>query len=240
MKRFPLILLFILFSFTLNAQERKVHFSSWNTVNIHKKISRNWSVNAEFNFRRTNFLTDWEQFIIRPFVHYTFENDLDVAIGYSYIKNYNYADFGTPIDAVENNVFQQLTIKHAFSKFSFAHRLRFEERFQQKIVKTQNDSYTIDGIRHRNRFRYKFQVAIPVYKSKTNRILNLVMYDEVHLDFRNGLRPEQLDQNWMFLGVSFRVNKHIKIRTGYHDIYAKRKDFYINNQIWETTLTYKI
>ncbi|PTX59763.1 uncharacterized protein DUF2490 [Kordia periserrulae] len=240
MKKIGLVLLIGLSIFTAKAQERKLHFSSWNTIDIHKKLTQNWSVNAEFNFRRTNFLTDWEQFIIRPFVHYTFGNDLDVAIGYSYIKNYSYADFSAPIDAVENNIFQQLTIKHAFSKFSFAHRLRFEERFQQKIVKTENDSYSIDGIRYRNRFRYKFQIAIPLYKFNTNRVLSLVAYDEAHLDFGNRLRPEKLDQNWMFLGVSFRVNNHIKIRTGYHDIYAKRTDFFINNQIWETTLTYKM
>ena len=117
--------------------------SSWNTIDVLRKISNKWSVNTEFNFRRTNFLRDWEQFIIRPFVHYKFENDLDIAIGYSYIKNYNHSEYSTPIDVIENNIFQQLTIKHKFSRFSFEHRLRFEERFQQNIVETETNSYSI-------------------------------------------------------------------------------------------------
>lgn len=224
----------------LKAQERETHYSSWNTINIHKKVNEKWSVNTEFNFRRTNFLRDWEQFIIRPFVHYTFENDLDIAVGYSYIRNYNYADFSTPIDFTENNILQQLTIKHKFSRFSFNHRLRFEERFQENVVEIEPNVYSIDGIRYRNRFRYRFQIAVPLKTFKATTSLSLVVYDEVHLDFGNGLRPEKLDQNWMFVGISFRASEHIKIRSGYHDIYAKRGAIFINNQIWETTITYKI
>lgn len=224
----------------VSAQSTETHFSSWNTININKKLNDKWSINTEFNFRRTNFLSDWEQFIIRPFVHYTFENDLDIAMGYSYIKNYNYSNYSTPIDAIEHNIFQQLTIKHKFSTFSFDHRLRFEERFQQNVIETKTNSYTSNGTKHKNRFRYKFQVTIPLKTFSSNRKLNLVVYDEAHLDFGNGIRPEKFDQNWMFLGLSFRTSKHIKIRTGYHDIYAKRGNLFINNQVWETTLTYKI
>lgn len=222
------------------AQEKETHYSSWNTVDIHKKLNDKWSVNTEFNFRRTNFLEDWEQFIVRPFLHYTFENDLDIALGYSYIKNYNYADFSTPIDFIENNIFQQLTIKHKFSRFSFDHRLRFEERFQQNIIETAPNEFVTNGIKNRNRFRYKFQISVPLKSFSNHRVLNLVFYDEAHLDFGNGLRPEKLDQNWMFLGFSFRASEHIKIRSEYHDIYAKRSNLFINNQIWETTITYKI
>lgn len=240
MKQFIIALFIAIPLLNVTAQDRETHYSSWNTIDINKKLNDKWSVNTEFNFRRTNFLRDWEQFIIRPFVHYTFENDLDIAVGYSYIKNYNYSDYSTPIDAIEHNIFQQLTIKHKFSTFSFDHRLRFEERFQQNIIETETNSYTIDGVKYRNRFRYKFQITVPLKTFTSNRALSLVVYDEAHLDFGNGLRPEKLDQNWMFLGFSFRASEHIKIRTGYHDIYAKRGDLFINNQVWETTLTYKI
>ncbi|WP_438961613.1 DUF2490 domain-containing protein [Nonlabens sp.] len=234
------VLFFFFISFLNTAQDQETHYSSWNTINIQKEINNKWSVNTELNFRRTNFLKDWEQFIIRPFIHYTFENDLDIAIGYSYIKNYSYSDYSKPIDALEHNIFQQLTIKHKFSRFSLHHRLRFEERFAQNIVATSTNEFVTDGTTHKNRFRYKFQITVPVITFTTNRSLGLVLYDEAHIDFGTGLRPEKLDQNWMFLGVSFRASEHIKIRSGYHDIYAKRGDIFINNRIWETTLTYKI
>lgn len=240
MKQLIIAFLLIIPFFVLKAQERETHYSSWNTINIHKKVNEKWSVNTEFNFRRTHFLRDWEQFIMRPFVHYTLENDLDIAVGYSYIRNYNYADFSTPIDFTENNIFQQLTIKHKFSRFSLDHRLRFEERFQENVVEIEPNVYSIDGNRYRNRFRYRFQIAVPLKTFTATTSLSLVVYDEAHLDFGNGLRPEKLDQNWMFVGVIFRASEHIKIRSGYHDIYAKSGAIFINNQIWETTITYKI
>jgi hypothetical protein len=235
-------LIFICYCFNfINAQEnRATHYSSWNTLNIVHDIDKTWSTNLEINVRRTNFLRDWEQFILRPFLHFKLENDLDIAIGYSYIENYNYAPYSTPINAIENNIFQQLTINHKFSRFSFDHRLRFEERFMDKIVEMEDGIFEKDGSKHRNRFRYKFQIAVPVKKFGANGLLSIVVYDEAHLDFGNGIRPEKLDQNWMFLGVSVRASKNIKIRTGYHDIYAKRGDLFINNQVWETTITYSI
>lgn len=234
--------LFICYSFNVNyAQEnRATHYSSWNTLNVEHDINDSWSANLELNLRRTNFLKDWEQFIIRPFIHYKFEGNLDIALGYSYIEHYTYASYSTPIDAVENNIFQQLTIKHKFSKFTFDHRLRFEERFKDNVIELSEGVFVKNGIKHRNRFRYKFQAAVPIKRFFEDRVLSLVVYDEAHLDFGNGLRPEKLDQNWMFLGVSLRASKNLKIRTGYHDIYAKRGDFFINNQVWETTITYRI
>lgn len=105
MKQFIIILFVIIPLLKATSQDTKTHYSSWNTINIDKNITNKWSTNTELNFRRANFLTDWEQFIIRLFVHYKLENDLDIALGYSYIKNYNYSDFSTPIDFIENNIF---------------------------------------------------------------------------------------------------------------------------------------
>ena len=238
MKYIQTFVFIIATTYILNAQEiKKVHYSSWNTINIEKDFNSKWSVGNEFNFRRTNFLSNWEQFILRPSIHYKPDKDLDLALGYSYIKNFHFSDYSTPINAIENNIFQQVTLNHKFSKYSFAHRLRFEERFIDNVIATDN-GYRIDGVMHKNRFRYKFQLTIPLIQKE--KLLNLLMYDEAFLDFGNRLRPEKLDQNWMFFGVSFNVNNHVKVRTGYHDIYIPKTNITISNKIWETTLTYKI
>ena len=240
MKKILIPVWFALAFLSINGQQKQTHYSSWNSINIKKTFNTQWFANAEFNIRRTNFLKDWEQFIIRPFIHYKLEKAVDFALGYSYIKNYNYSNFSTPIDVIEHNTFQQLTINHQLSKYTFNHRLRFEERFQQNVVEFEPDRYEIEGTKYKNRFRYKFQIAIPLKIFNPNKKLNFVVYDEAHLDFGNGLRPEKLDQNWMFFGVSFSATKDIKIRSGYHDIYINRENNSINNQIWETTITYNI
>ncbi|OIQ19478.1 DUF2490 domain-containing protein [Lacinutrix sp. MedPE-SW] len=238
-KKHVCLILVLTFVFYTKAQEKQTHYSSWNTINFSKKINNNWFVNTEFNLRRTNFLKSWEQFIVRPFVHYRISSNLDIAFGYSFIKNYNYSTYSIPIDVVENNIFQQLTTKQKFSRFSFIHRFRLEERFIGKVIENDFNSYSLKGNNYKNRFRYKFQILVPIKFNASHKI-HVVVYDEVHLDLENGLKPKNLDQNWMFLGVSFNANNHINIKTGYHEIHAYRTNFLINNKIWETTITYNL
>lgn len=240
MKQVLIALMIALSFFKTNAQEAENYYSSWNTIDIGIKINYKWSINSEFNIRRTDFLEKWEQFIIRPFVHYKVSKELDLAFGYSYIDNNSFSDFRAPIDFKEHNIFQQLTIKHPFSKFSLQHRLRFEERFKQNIIEVAPENYIIDGTNYRNRLRYKFQVTIPLKIFASNRKLNLVLYDELHLDFEDSFRPEAIDQNRMNISLSYRINDHIKIRSGYNDIYFVRSNTNSNNRIWETKIIYKI
>lgn len=240
MKKVLFALLIILPLYKTNAQELERYYSNWNAVDIGIKINDKWSVNSEFNIRRTDFLKKWEQFIIRPFAHYKVSEELDLAFGYSYIDNNSFSDFRPPIDLREHNIFQQLTIKHLFSKFSFQHRLRFEERYRQKIVEIAPNNYVIDGTNYRNRLRYRFQITIPLKTFASNRKLNLVLYDELHLDFEDSFRPEAIDQNRMNISLGYRINNHIKIRSGYHDIYFVRSNTNSNNRIWETKIIYTI
>lgn len=240
MKQILIALLITLPFFKINAQEVEKYYSSWNTIDIGIKINDKWSVNSEFNIRRTDFLKKWEQFIVRPFLHYKLSEELDLALGYSYIDNNSFLDFRAPLDFKEHNVFQQLTINHPFSKFLLQHRLRFEERFKQNIKEVASGKYIIDGTNYKSRLRYKFQVTIPLKSFASNRKLNLVVYDELHLDFEDSFRPKAVNQNRMNVSLSFRVNNHMKIRSGYHDIYFVRSNTNFNNQIWETKVIYKI
>ena len=231
---------FILSTFA-KAQDQKVtHFSSWNTLNVQKELNARWFVNSEFNLRRTNFQSDWQQFIIRPMIHYKFEQNADFAIGYSFIKNYAFAPFSAPIDVIENNVFQQLTFTHRLAVFSLKHRLRLEERFIAKTIQDEEGNYVTQGTNYKNRFRYRFQISIPVSQKQAARPLYLVVYDEVFFNLEKQLRPQKLEQNWIFIGVSFRANDHISVRTGYHDIHVMKENLHIHNEIWETTLTYRL
>lgn len=236
-----ILLSILLITHISHSQENKAtHYSSWNSLTILKNFSKKWSVNTEFHFRRTSFFSDWEQFIIRPSIHYKFEKDLDIAFGYSYIQNYSYSKFSIPVDAIEKNIFQQLILKHKFINFILNHRLRFEERYIDNIIQNENQTFLISGTKYRNRFRYKFQVSLPVINIEKEKSLSFVVYDEAFLDFGNSLSLEKLDQNWMFIGFVIQPNNHVNIRTGYQDVYVKRNELFVNNKIWETTLTYKI
>lgn len=106
MKNIILIVTIFLSIYSIKAQKQKfAHYSNWNTINISKDFNTNWSTNIQLNLRRANFLSNWEQIIIRPFLYYRLEKDLDIALGYSFIRNYHHSNFSTPLDVTENNIF---------------------------------------------------------------------------------------------------------------------------------------
>ncbi|EAS18735.1 hypothetical protein BBFL7_00998 [Flavobacteria bacterium BBFL7] len=237
-KIIPYVLIVIFFaSNRLLAQfDKYSHSSSWNTMTIKSHLNDKTFVKNELNFRRTNFLKDWEQIVIRPSVQYQLNQSITIAIGYTYIKNYSYSAFSSPIDTKENNLWQQLFIKHSFNEFHFSHRIRFEERFQEQVSQVDSVSFNTDNI-YAGRLRYRFIVSAPILKKQH---VSIIAYDEVFLDFEKGLLPKKLNQNWVFIGLRFRESEHITITSGYHNINIPRQNFSITNHVWETSLIYTL
>lgn len=234
------LIIFILVLFAskmlLGQSEGFTHSSSWNTIIVKANLNEKLFLKNELNLRRTNFLQDWEQIVLRLSVQYKLNNAFTAALGYSYIQNYSYADFSTPIDTRENNLWQQLFIKQVFKYFDISHRIRFEERFREQVSRVDNLS-SISGTDYSGRLRYRFIVTVPLLKKKH---ISVIAYDEVFLDFETRLQPKNLNQNWMFIGLRFRESEHITITSGYHNINIPKDNFSITNHIWETSLIYTL
>jgi hypothetical protein len=240
MKLVLLILVVAGLSQTVLPQEKISFNSNWKSLDVDKKLSDKWAVSAEVHARNTFFLKDWQQVVVRPHLHYLPEKNINISVGYSYIKNYQFSDFSTPVDAVEHNVFQQVIVKHEVSKIDIHHRVRFEERFQPVIIKTPEGSHASNRRNYSSRFRYRIQVAVPLEKVIPNHDLKFVAFDEAHLDFGKSLLPESFDQKRWFMGVSFRASDKIKIRSGYQNIYLHRSTTNFYNHIWDTSITYSL
>lgn len=211
-------------------------YSGWNTLTVQTDISENLFAKAEFNFRRTNFLQDWEQIVLRPSLQYKVLPQINAALGYSFIQNYSYSDFSSPLDTRENNLWQQLLIDQPLGHFDISHRVRFEERFKNCIDMVP-DGPKISGNDYSGRLRYRFIVTVPVLKKQR---VSILAYDEAFLDFDKGALPKTLEQNWIFIGVRLRESDHITIKSGYHQINTLGMEKSVTNHIWETTLVFTI
>ncbi len=222
------------------AQDKITYASNWKSLDVDRQLSNKWSASAELHLRNTFFLQDWQQVVVRPFVHYFPSKNIDLSAGYSYIKNYQFSSFSTPVDAGEHNVFQQIIAKHKVAKIAIHHRVRFEERFMPVIINTPESSHAANRRNYSSRFRYRILVAVPLEKVIPNHDLKFIAFDEAHLDFGKSLLPESFDQNRWFMGVSFRASENVKIRSGYQNIYLHRSTTNFYNQIWETSLTYSL
>lgn len=241
MKKIALIIVLLCHTIAVIGQEiKKEHSSFWNTILTDVNLNDDWYLLSEFHFRRTNFLNDWEQIILRPSFHYKPNTTYDFSFGYSYIKNYTFSDFSSPINANEHNIWQQIGLSHSHKKLKFNHRFRLEERFIDKIISSSEELFTVDGTNYNNRFRYRITLNRPLFKMKEASI-SLVVFDEIWLNLDKGIRPKSFNQNWFYTGVDYPLNKHFTLGMGYQNIALQgNEDIFITNHLLQTTVSYSI
>ena len=237
------MILFLLYAVnSIHGQEiKKVHSSSWNSFIPKLTLSEHWYLKSEFHFRRTNFVSDWEQLLLRPSIHYKTNDTYDYSLGYSYFRNYAFADFTIPVDANEHNIWQQIALSHTSKKMKFNHRFRLEERFIDKIIQSPGGLYEIRGSTYNNRFRYRLTLNRPVIKVREAKFISLKIFDELWINLDQGIQPKSLNQNWFYAGLDFPLDRHLTFGMGYHHIGLKGgSTTFITNHILQTTVSYAI
>lgn len=235
----------LLFAINLvNAQEQKfTHYSSWSSFVPKVNINSTFYISSEFHFRRTNFLKDWEQLIIRPSVHFIPNKTCDFSFGYSFIRNYSFSDYSIPINANEHNIWQQVQLNHSHKKLNFKHRFRLEERFIDKILQSINGVNSINGTNYKNRLRYRFALARPIIKINNSKNISIKIFDELFINLEDGIRPKSLNQNWFYVGLDYPLTSKIGLGIGYHNIglnSSNNNNTFTTNHILQTTVTYSI
>lgn len=238
-KNILFILLFCAFGW-VSAQEATnfSHFSSWNSFTPKVNLSEQFYAKSELHIRRTDFFAVWEQFLVRPSVHYKPNATFDFSLGYSFIRNYNYAEFSVPIDANEHNIWEQIALSHKEGKYGFNHRFRFEQRFIDNIVALSDGGFAIEGTNFANRFRYRFAVTRPLFKISSDKTLNIKFFDEIFLSLDDGLEPVDLNQNWVYLGVTFPISKSVNLGLGYHHIgLTSGNEVFVSEDILATNIS---
>lgn len=242
MKNLYIVLLSLLVFKFAGAQETKqTHYSSWNSFIPKMKINKSFYVKSEIHFRRTNFLKDWEQLLIRPAIHYKPADVYDFALGYSYIRNYSFADFSSPINANEHNVWEEVELRHTLIRLKFNHRFRLEERFIDKLVQPSEGVLNIDGTTYNNRFRYRFTLTRPLIKLNETENISFQIFDELFINLDQSVRPKSFNQNWFYIGLSYPITSKMALGMGYHNIGLNGgNDTFITNHILQTTVSYSI
>lgn len=240
MKNNILLLVLLAVLGTANAQEGTnfSHFSSWNSFTPKVNLNEQFYAKSEFHIRRTNFLAVWEQFLVRPSMHYKPNVTFDFAFGYSFLRNYSYSDFSIPINANEHNIWEQVALSHKEGAYGFNHRFRFEQRFIDNIITTANGDFGIDGTNYANRFRYRFTVSRPLFKIGEDKKVSIKFFDEIFLSLDDGLEPIALNQNWVYLGFSVPIRNNISFGLGYHHIgLTSSNEVVVSEEILATSIS---
>ncbi|MDZ4793474.1 MAG: DUF2490 domain-containing protein [Bacteroidota bacterium] len=183
------------------------------TVNINKK----WSIHTEYQWRRDNVISDWQQSLLRTGINFKVNQKLTLRAGYAWIETFSYGDI--PINGfgkqfTEHRAFQMATVNDKMEKLELSHRFMLEQRWIGRYTNaalTKEDDYFFV-----NRLRYMYRMQIPLKgEIIADRIPYAAIYDEIFLGFGKNVNENVFDQNRLGVLLGYRFSSKVRIEGGF-------------------------
>ena len=181
------------------------------------KVSEKFGIHTEYQWRRNNTVTDWQQSLLRVGVNYNLNPRVLFRVGYAWIETYPYGEYpinGLGRDFTEHRIFEMVQLSHKEGIIDFSHRFMLEQRFvgrYSSINQTTEDEFPL-----LNRLRYLFRLQIPLIGKETkDKTPYVALYDEIFIGFGENVSANIFDQNRIGALIGFRFNKNVRIEGGY-------------------------
>lgn len=181
------------------------------------KLSEKVGLHTEYQWRRENYISNWQQSLLRVGVNYQVNPRVLFRIGYAWVETFAYGEL--PINSLgkdfsEHRIFQMIQFSHKEGRLDLQHRFMLEQRFIGKynsILSEKEDEFQL-----LNRMRYMFRFQIHL---KGVEIVNctpyLAVYDEVFIGFGKNVAANIFDQNRIGVLLGYKFSKKLKVEAGY-------------------------
>jgi opacity protein-like surface antigen len=181
------------------------------------KVTEKFGIHTEYQWRRNNYITDWQQSLLRVGLNYNLNPRVLFRVGYAWIETYPYGDIplnGLGRDFTEHRIFEMVQFSHKEGIVDFSHRFMLEQRFVGRY--TSANEATEDEFPLLNRMRYMVRLQIPLKgKEIKDKTPYVALYDEVFIGFGKNVNANVFDQNRIGILLGYRYNKNFRIEAGY-------------------------
>jgi hypothetical protein len=187
-------------------------FSLANNIKMHKRVS----LLVEGQFRFADELQPM-QFQFRTGADIHINKNLSIMpLGYVYVWNPIYGKQPAKYVNNEHRIYQQVFYKHHIGKVHLSHRGRLEQRHIE-VHTTENGDIINHGYDlYLNRFRYRLLLNIPFKGTEIGpKTLYASFYDEVFIEWGKAIVYHKPDQNRLFAGLGYQVNKKVGVNGGF-------------------------
>jgi hypothetical protein len=213
----------LLFTFTLyvsnaqNTRQNNYNAIGWYNYFGTFKLNKKFSCHTEYQFRRVNYVSFWQQGLLRLGLNYQIDPKIQFRLGYAWIETFPYGEislnsFGK--DFTEYRLFQMVSITDKVSILDFTHRFMLEQRWvgrYSNINLSKEDEFPL-----LHRFRYMFRLQIPLkWNVIQNKTPYIAIYDEIFLGFGKNVNENVFDQNRLGILLGYRFNNALRIEAGY-------------------------
>jgi hypothetical protein len=220
-------ILIFLIPFFISAQKEIVsQQNAWVMYTGNHQLSNKWGVHTEYQWRRSDGFSQWQQSLLRIGVDYYAKSSLQLTAGYGWIKSFPYGQQPIPKAFNEHRIWEQAIIKSPIGRVDIQHRYRLEQRFLEDWMSdASNTNWTMNGYNVRQRLRYRLFAAVPLSRKEwSDNTLFLALYDEPFLGFGKGIGKNILDQNRLYFALGWRFNKDLNVQIGYLNQYIVKSD----------------
>lgn len=218
--RFRILLAFLFFGCVFSQSPRisTHHQIGWYNYFGTFQLSKNLSLHTEYQWRRNDWITEWQQSLLRIGLNFHLHPRLLVRLGYGWIETFDYGEI--PLNAfgknfTEHRIFEAVQYTSKEGVVDLLQRLMLEQRFIGQYSTPQLESEDSYPLSHRIRYMLRLQVPIN-FRSENPSSTYLASYDEVFIGFGEHVNANVFDQNRFALLIGHQFNKHLRIEAGYY------------------------
>ena len=181
------------------------------------KVSEKFGIHTEYQWRRDNIITDWQQSLLRIGVNFNLNPRVLFRVGYAWIETFPYGEYpinGLGRDFTEHRIFEMVQLSHKEGLVDFSHRFMLEQRFVGRYSSASAERE--DEFPLLNRARYMVRLQVPLKgKEMKDKTPYIAIYDEIFVGFGKNVNANIFDQNRMGIILGYRFNKNVRIEGGY-------------------------
>lgn len=196
----------------LHAQNSPVNFTGWyGYEGFHPfQEGKHWGFFGEAIIKRQDIILEEAQLFLRVGINYTLKSGNRITGGLAWQGNTPYDEVSLPYNWPDYRIWEQYMIRKPKPKGMWVHRFRMEQRWLGR--KNDPSETGFDEYKFENTLRYMIRKTF-TFNEKVYGIL----FNEIHLRTLT-IEPEKiLDQNRMYAGIGFNLDKKKwwRLETGY-------------------------
>jgi len=189
----------------------------WYALNGTFKLDDKFSVHTEYQWRRNDLITTWQQSLLRVGLNYQLNPKVQFRVGYAWAETYPYGEYplnGMGKDFTEHRMYEMVTVNDKTGIVEISHRFMLEQRWVGRYSSA--DLKKEDEFPFLNRARYMVRAQIPL-KGKTigDKTPYAAIYDEVFIGFGKNVGENVFDQNRIGILLGYKFNNSIRVEGGY-------------------------
>lgn len=211
------LLFFAVAASAQNTRLRDNNSIGWYTGTGTFSFNKKWSAHLEYQWRRDNFITNWQQSLFRTGINYHAGSNTTIRMGYAWAETYAYGDY--PINAfgktfTEHRMYEVATLTQRTGSLDLSHRIMLEQRWLPRYLSAASSKP--DNWLFMNRARYMLRLQQSL-KGKTleDKEPYVAAYDEILVGFGKNVNENIFDQNRFGLLLGYRFSSKFRLEAGY-------------------------